>query len=132
VKITMIALCRKVTRRPTTGFAGIVVVALLCLSGRTDAQSDNPDDPASITREDWKARVDAAKARVQQMRREGEPFIPRAEDNPLRRILQDGTLVYGDIVVTDQGVFEFIGATTGPHNREEFRQLNRDKVLPQR
>jgi hypothetical protein len=118
--------------RPAISLTGIVLLALLSLAGGTVAQSDNPDDPASVSREDWKTRVDAAKARIQQMRREGEPFIPRAEDDPLRRILQDSTLVYGDIVVTERGVFEFIGATTGPHNREEFRQLDRDKVLPQR
>lgn len=127
----MNAWCWSVTRTALR-FAGIVFLAHLCLAGRTVAQSDDPDDPASVTREDWKARVDAAKARVQQMRREGEPFIPRAEDDPLRRILQDSTLVHGDIVVTERGVFEFIGATTGPHNREEFRQLDRDKVLPPR
>jgi hypothetical protein len=117
---------------PMVTLGGIVLLLLVCLADQSVAQSDSPDDPASITREDWKARVDAAKARVQQMRREGEPFIPRPEGNPLERILQDSTLVYGDIVVTDRGVFEFIGATTGPHNREEFRPLDRDKVLPQR
>jgi len=119
-------------RLPTMKFAGIVLCVLLCMASRTVAQSDNSDDPADITREEWKARVDAAKARVQQMRREGEPFIPRAEDNPLMRILQDSTLMYGDIVVTERGLFEFIGATAGPHQREEFRPIDRDKVLPQR
>lgn len=128
----MNGLCWSVARWPAIKIAGIVVLALSGLADRTVAQSDNPDDPASISREDWKARVDAAKARVQQMRREGEPFIPRSEDNRLGRILQDSTLVYGDIVVTERGVFEFIGATTGPHRREEFRQLDRDKVSPQR
>lgn len=128
----MNGLCWRVTQRPAIRFAGIVLLVLLCLAGRTVAEGDNPDDPASISREDWKARVDAAKARIQQMRREGEPFIPRSEDDPLMRILQDSTLVYGDIVVTERGVFEFIGATTGPHNREAFRELDRDKVLPQR
>lgn len=128
----MNGLCRSVARWPAIKIVGIIALALLGLADSVVAQSENPDDPASNSREDWKARVDAAKARVQQMRREGEPFIPRSEDDPLLRILQDSTLVYGDIVVTERGVFEFIGATTGPHQREEFRQLNRDKLLPQR
>lgn len=132
MNITMHAWCWSATQLPAMKFAGIVLFVLLCLAGRTVAQSDNSDDPAYITREEWKARVDAAKARVQQMRREGEPFIPRVEDNPLMRILQDSTLVYGDIVVTERGLFEFIGATAGPHHHEEFRPIDRDKVLPRR
>jgi hypothetical protein len=95
-------------------------------------QSDNSDYPDSITREQWKARIDAAKARVREMRREGKSFIAPPEQNSLLRILEDSTLVFGDIVTTERGTFQFIGGTVVPHNPEDFRQVAPDRVFPQR
>jgi hypothetical protein len=105
--------------------------AVFCLASSAFAQqNDNPDDSASMTREQWKARIETAKARVQEMRREGKSFIPPANDDLLRRILDDGTLVYGDIVATEQGIFQFIGRSEGPHSPDDFRQVARDRAFP--
>jgi hypothetical protein len=95
-------------------------------------QSKNSDDPTPITREQWKARVDAAKSRIQEMRREGQSFIPPQEEKLLSRILEDSTLVFGDIVTTRWGMFQFIGGTQAPHNPEDFRQVAPDRVFQQR
>jgi hypothetical protein len=109
----------------------IVVFAFWCLASDAFAQqSDNPDDPASITREQWKARIDAAKARIQEMRRQGKSMIPTPEEDLLRRLFEDGTLVYGDIIATEDGMIQFIGKPEPPHNHEDFRRVARDRELP--
>ena len=111
----------------------IVLFVLLWLaSGASAQQNDGPDDPASMSREQWRTRIDAAKARIQEMRREGKSFIPSPDQDLIRRILDDGTLVYGDIVATEQGIFQFVGRSEGPHNRDDFRQVARDRAFPSR
>ncbi len=64
------------------------------------------------------------------MRREGKSFVPKVEEDPVRRLLDDNTLVYGDIVVTGEGMFQFLGQTEAPHRRDDFRQLDRDPAPP--
>jgi hypothetical protein len=109
----------------------IVLFAFWCLASDALAQqSDNPDDPASITREQWKARIDAAKARIQEMRREGKSMIPTPEEDLLRRLFEDGTLVYGDIIATEDGMIQFIGKPEPPHSQEDFRRVARDREVP--
>jgi hypothetical protein len=113
----------------------IAILALSCLTSdcfAQQAENDDIDSSASMTREQWSARVEAAKARVQALRREGKSFVPRIDEDPVKRLLEDNTLVYGDIVVTGQGVFQFVGQTEAPHRREDFRQLARDREIPQR
>lgn len=108
----------------------IVLLAFCCLASDASAQqSDNLDDPTSMTREQWRSRIEAAKARIQEMRREGKSMIPPPDEDLLRRILEDGTLVYGDIVVTEGGMFKFIGKPEAPHNPEDFRRADRERSL---
>lgn len=106
----------------------IAVVAVLCFASDAFAQDSGNSGHPALTREQWKARIDAAKARVQEMRREGKSFISPPEENWVRRILEDETLVSGDIVVTKWGKFRFVGRTRAPHNPEDFRQLERDEI----
>jgi hypothetical protein len=109
----------------------LAVFGFFCLAGSALAQhSDNPDDSASMTREQWRVRIEIAKARVQEMRREGKSFISPPDEDLLRRILHDGTLVYGDIVAIEQGIFEFVGRSEGPHSLDDFRQVTRDRAFP--
>lgn len=83
----------------------------------------------SVSREQWKARVAAAKSRIQEMRREGKSFIPPPEENLVLRILEDNTLVFGDIVTTKQGMFRFVGRTETPHNLADFTPVAPDQVF---
>jgi hypothetical protein len=109
----------------------IALFALCCLASDASAQqSDNLDDPTSMTREQWRSRIEAAKARIQEMRREGKSMIPPPDEDLLRRILEDGTLVYGDIVVTERGMFKFIGKPEAPHDPEDFRRAERSLFPP--
>ena len=111
-------------------FRQIVLFAFCCLASDASAQqSDNLDDPTSMTREQWRSRIEAAKARIQEMRREGKSMIPPPDEDLVRRILEDGTLVYGDIVVTEGGMFKFIGKPEAPHNREDFQRAARERPL---
>ena len=113
-------------------FGQIVILALGCLTAETFAQHNNvSDDATSMTREQWRARIEAAKARIQEMRRDGISMAPlpneeQTERDQLNRIFDDDTLVYGDIVVTKQGMFQFIGKPETPHNPEDFKALARD------
>jgi hypothetical protein len=110
--------------------AQIVLFAFWCLASDALAQQiDNQNDPASMTREQWKARIDAAKARIQEMRREGKSMIPPADEDLIRRILEDGTLVYGDIIATERGMFQFVGRQEAPHGPEDFRPIAQDRAL---
>jgi hypothetical protein len=109
-------------------FRQIVLFAFCCLASDAAAQqSDNLDDPTAMTREQWRSRVEAAKLRIQEMRREGKSMIPPPDEDLLRRILEDGTLVYGDIVVTEGGMFKFIGKPEAPHNPEDFRRADPER-----
>jgi hypothetical protein len=108
----------------------IVLFAFCCLASEASAQqSDNLDDPTSMTREQWRSRIEAAKARIQEMRREGKSMIPPPDEDLLRRILEDGTLAHGDIVATEEGMFQFIGKPEAPHNPEDFRRIARERSL---
>lgn len=113
-------------------FGQVIIVALGCLTGEAFAQQNNAaDDATSMTREQWRARVEAAKARIQEMRRDGIGMAPlpdeeQTERDQLDRIFDDDTLVYGDIVVTKKGMFQFIGKPETPHKPEDFRALARD------
>ena len=111
-------------------FRQIVLFAFCCLASDASAQqSDDLDDPTAMTREQWRLRIEAAKARIQEMRREGKSMIPPPDEDPLRRILEDSTLVYGDIVVTEGGMFKFIGRSEAPHNPEDFRRAVPERSL---
>jgi hypothetical protein len=83
-----------------------------------------------MTREQWKARVEAAKARIQEMRREGKSIVRAPEkDDPSKGILKDETLVHGDLVATKQGTFQFIGKSEPPHSPHDFQPVARDQQL---
>jgi hypothetical protein len=110
----------------------IALFAVFSFACSAFAQSDSLNYPASMTREQWKARVDGAKSRIQEMRREGKSFIPPPDENLQMRILEDSTLVFGDIVTTKGGMFQFVGGTETPHDLEDFRQVAPDQVFPQR
>ncbi|WBL80283.1 hypothetical protein I3J27_07610 [Bradyrhizobium xenonodulans] len=79
----------------------------------TSAAVDPPPSPDSlISREDWKRRIEDARIRAEQARREWQQHPP-APELPERiatqRVLTDDTLRPGDIVSTDKGLFLYRG-----------------------
>jgi hypothetical protein len=89
--------------------------------GRAEA---DVDFDSSISREEWKLRVDRARARSEQARQEwrsrlAAPFNVANSPEQLasERVLNDETLRPGDIVATDRGLLLYLGrpdADRGP------------------
>ncbi|QPF90296.1 hypothetical protein [Bradyrhizobium commune] len=82
-----------------------------------DQASDLAHSPDSlVSREDWKRRIDDARKRAVQARRDWQLNAPLRTFEPeppekiaTRRVLSDDTLQPGDIVSTDKGLFLFRG-----------------------
>ncbi|TPQ30216.1 hypothetical protein C2U70_27120 [Bradyrhizobium guangdongense] len=75
-----------------------------------------PSPDSSLSREDWKRRIDNARKRSAQARQEWRlnaplrRFVPEPPEKiATRRVLSDDTLQPGDIVSTDKGFFLFRG-----------------------
>ena len=76
-----------------------------------------PNADSTISREEWRRRIDQARERAAQLRREWwlHPPAPAiresaekvAEKIATERVLNDDTLQPGDIVSTDKGLFLF-------------------------
>jgi hypothetical protein len=99
-----------------------------------DTLQTTPDHPdGALTREQWQARVEAARRRsedfIANARTQTPPPSPPAS-NPLEaeasdRVVNDPTLRPGDIVATDRGFFVFVG-------RDEEHQSSDFVPIPKR
>jgi len=96
------------------------LIAAVCLtvhlsSGCYAQERASPDAP-QMQREEWQARVKASRERLELMRREHRRFVakPPTPDETAeaasRLVLEDDTLLAGDIVSTSHGLFRFRGA----------------------
>jgi hypothetical protein len=111
---------------------GIVVVGLVVLASGPALAQDLPEEHETrLSREDWIARVEAARQRIEQMRREHKSFVP-VEEQPVdeaedasKRVLGDETLRTGDVVTTAQGFFRFTGQHGADRNPADFVPLGR-------
>jgi hypothetical protein len=95
----------------------------------SSAQERVPENPAAVTREDWQAQVKTSRARAEAMRREHRSVVVRqptvgeiAELNS-RRIREDDSLLPGDIISTDQGLFQFRGSPDGNRRVDDFVRI---------
>jgi hypothetical protein len=62
---------------------GIVVVGLFVLASGPAAAEELPEEHETrLSREDWTARVEAARQRIEQMRREHKSFVT-VEETPV-------------------------------------------------
>jgi hypothetical protein len=78
---------------------------------------DRPsNDPPQMSREEWQSHVNTLRERLDTMRREHKSFILRAPtpeelaEEASRRILSDESLLPGDIVATNRGLYRFQGS----------------------
>ena len=101
--------------------AGLVMAFIGCAAAQ-DAPA--AADPAS-TASSWSAEIDAARARhddwlacIEAKRFKCED---KAKPDPMEALLNDDTLVEGDIVATPEGLKVFHGQSGTPHRREDFR-----------
>jgi hypothetical protein len=95
-----------------------------CLS-----QEQPQQDPSQITREQWQARIKAARERSETIRLERKFFAPRPPtavelaEAASRRVLEDDSLRPGDIVSTNQGFFRFQGAPDQERTPNDFVRI---------
>jgi hypothetical protein len=93
------------------------------------AEGDALDDTVQISREEWQGQVKASRERLDTMRREHKRFAPLAPtaeeltEAASRRILKDESLMPGDVVSTNQGLFRFIGPRDGERRPEDFVRI---------
>ena len=72
-------------------------------------------DPSQMTREEWRAEVQAGRERLELMRRQHRSFIPQEPsqdeiaESASKRVLEDDSLQSGDIVSTTHGLYRFRG-----------------------
>jgi hypothetical protein len=125
-KFAMAAILRRMRRKlilaATTGLT--ITWSTGCLT------QDRPlDDPPQVSREEWQAQVKASRERLETMRRERKSFAPRAPtpeevaEEASRRILQDDSLLPGDVVSTNRGLFQFQGSRDGERRSEDFVRI---------
>jgi hypothetical protein len=113
-------------RKPISVAAG---TTMILWSVGCAAQDRPPDDPPQINREEWRAQINAARERVDTMRRERKSFAPRTPtpderaEEASRRILQDESLMPGDVVSTSQGLFQFQGSPDRERRPEDFVRI---------
>ena len=115
-----------------------IAVFLLALPPQAQARTDNdvqvePRDEVSpdstISKDEWKLRIDQARDRAEQARRAWRlaPRGPRKADAPEKiateRVLADDTLQPGDIVATDRGLFLFRRVRRIDGEKREFIPL---------
>jgi len=109
------------------GAVVVLVVALHAWSGQGRAndevspsigedQANGSSQDSLVSREDWKRRIEDARKRAEQARRDwrlNAPLRTYEPDPPEKiateRVLRDDTLQPGDIVSTDKGFFLYRG-----------------------
>jgi len=103
----------------------LVVNTAICERGVTEDQIEGgppvEGSQPELSRDEWRSKVEAARRRAEQQRREGVSLVaPQAseteiEDEMSRRAIEDESLQPGDIVSTNRGFFKFKGGP--PENR---------------
>jgi hypothetical protein len=107
----------------------IAMASLMTASVNCPAQDRSSDDPSQISREEWQAQIKAARERLIAMRREHKSFAPRTPtpeeraEEASRRILEDESLMPGDLVSTNRGLFRFEGPPERERRPEDFVRI---------
>jgi len=94
------------------------------VSDQTPAvEADGKDDPTESV--DWRERVNAALQRhaawLVCVRAKGRNCSRESAPDPMDLLLNDETLVNGDIVSTPEGLKVFRGQSTVPHSLADFQ-----------
>lgn len=112
--------------RVRAGFAALCVLVWAVTPGA--AQDAATDDEPRLSREEWLATVEAARRRIDQMRRERKSFLPSPQDEAeeaSRQVMEDESLQLGDIVSTSKGLFRFKGRPGSSPKSGDFVPLGK-------
>ena len=86
-------------------------------------------DPSEMSRQEWQAQVKASRQQAELMRREHRNFVPQPptqdelDAEASQKILQDDSLVPGDIVSTSRGLFRFRGSPDRERKADDFVRI---------
>jgi hypothetical protein len=107
-------------------FLAIVHLAVLCPVA-CPAQELPDDPPVEISREQWRDTLKVSRERADLMRRERKgltayqpPSANQLAEEASRRILEDDSLLPGDIVSTNRGLLRFQGSPERARKPEDF------------
>lgn len=93
------------------------------------AQDRFADDQPEVSREEWRIQIKAAREQIETMRRERQSLGPRTPspeeiaEEASRRVLEDESLMPGDVVSTSQGLFQFHGSRNRARRPEDFVKI---------
>jgi len=82
-----------------------------------------------MSREQWQARIKAARERSDTVRRERRFFVPpqptaeELAEELSRRVLEDDSLRPGDVVSTNRGLFRYQGAPDRERKPDDFVRI---------
>src|SRR4051812_6847868 len=113
-----------------------VVLAYGFLLPQPSVAQDQSEPDQAISREQWRANVEEARRRIDQMRREGRSFAPPTESaadaskEMFQRVLEDDSLRPGDIVSTDRGLLIFKGRSSGEPGPNDFAPIDLSAKKP--
>jgi hypothetical protein len=88
-------------------------------------------DPSQMSREEWQAKVKASRELVELMKPRYRKFMSRhptseeIAEAASKRVLEDDTLLPGDIVSTNRGLFRFQGDPNKERIPEDFVPIRR-------
>lgn len=113
-----------------------VVLGCGCLLLQPCVAQDQSEPDQIISREQWRANVEDARRRIDQMRREGRSFAPPAQTaadasrEMFQKFLEDDSLRPGDIVSTDRGLLIFKGRSSGERGPDDFAPIDLSAKKP--
>ena len=115
------------TGRMKPSFIFAVAAGFACLTSQGIAQ-DGAADPVAMSPEDWQAQVKASRPRAEAMRREHrsfavQPTMEEIAERNSRTILEDDSLLPGDVISTNRGLFQFRGSPDGNRRPEDFVRI---------
>jgi hypothetical protein len=102
-----------------------LAINLLQSSGGMAENISEPGEPR-LSREHWLADVEAARQRIERMRREGKSFVPAGAsadeevEDMSRRALEDESLRAGDVISTSRGLFRYKGSSGNRRRPDDF------------
>lgn len=115
-----------------TTIANMLLGIALLAAGPTMAEDGSlpPARASEPERDEWRSRIDDARRRVEQLRREGRLSPVTAspqqrDDERSRRALEDSNLQVGDIVSTSHGLFRFEGRSKDMPETNYFSPIGR-------
>jgi len=109
-------------------FTAVLQLAVLS-STACVAEERAAGDPAEMSRENWQEQVKASRERAEVLRRERRGWVSRGPteeeiaEEASRRAFEDDSLLPGDIISTNRGVFRFQGSPDGSRKPTDFVRI---------